>query len=361
MNYFRYALLHLAIILHFSPIIASNSGNEITPYKFGDNGMPSYEIPASSRFTTKRISESAPDIVYYLSKPQANNYPIVIMCGGSSDQDHIESIIHFHRYFLQELIDLGTAVLTVEQWGIDGKNIQIQEFMEHYTRSQRLEDHQTVIEHLKLHPPDGWNGKLIFLGVSEGGPLVTALTEKYADITIATINWSGAGDWSWKEEVWVYLQRLVVDNTECPHHIHICDCSTCLEAITTKKHYEMQMDATLQNPTPDQYFLNMTYKYHADAILYPKPNYPKIRTPFLVVAGAEDTIIESSDAFVKNAKAAGTDITYLRIANMDHYVRKRPDIIQQSFDWLGEQIINDQIKYFKITPAIKINIDSLFK
>lgn len=66
----------------------------------------------------------------------------MVMCGGSSDKDHIESIIHFHRYFLQELTDLGFGVLTVEQWGVDGKIIHTQEFTEHYTRSQRLEDHQ---------------------------------------------------------------------------------------------------------------------------------------------------------------------------------------------------------------------------
>ena len=53
-----------------------------------------------------------------------------------------------------------------------------------------------VINHLLKDPPKGWSGKFIFVGVSEGGPLVTALTAEYADITLATINWSGAGDWN---------------------------------------------------------------------------------------------------------------------------------------------------------------------
>lgn len=339
MNYLRNALLNLAIILPFSFIIASAS-HEITPYKFDDTGIPSYEIPPSSRFTIKRPIEGAPTLIYYLSKPHENNYPIVVMCGGSSDKNQIQSIIHFHRYFLEELLDLGLGVLTVEQWGVDGKNIHTQEFIEHYTRSQRLEDHQTVIEHLKQNPPDDWNGNLIFLGVSEGGPLVTTLTEKYSYITLATINWSGAGDWSWKEELWAYLQRLIVENPNCPHNLPLSDCFTCLESISFRERYDRQMEAIIHNPTFDQYFLNMTYKYHADALLYPNPDYQKIRTPFLVVAGAQDTIIESSDAFVAKAKAAGVDITYLRISDMDHYIRKRPDIIQQSFDWLGKQIIN---------------------
>ena len=81
----RYALLSLTIILPFNPIIASDS-DEITPYKFDDTGIPSYEIPTSSRFTTRRLIEGAPALVYYLSKPHENNYPIVVMCGGGKNQ-----------------------------------------------------------------------------------------------------------------------------------------------------------------------------------------------------------------------------------------------------------------------------------
>ena len=55
--------------------------------------------------------------------------------------------------------------------------------------------------------------------------------------------------------------------------------------------------------------------------------------PYLVVSGALDTIIESSDEFVK-AQDKGTPISYHRIPDMDHYVRKRPDVIGDSFKWL---------------------------
>lgn len=67
-------------------------------------------------------------------------------------------------------------------------------------------------------------------------------------------------------------------------------------------------------------------------------DYKKIRTPFLFVAGAEDTIIDSSDAFVEKAKNSAVNMTYLRVEDMDHYVRKRPDIINQSFEWLTNQL-----------------------
>ena len=90
------------------------------------------------------------------------------------------------------------------------------------------------------------------------------------------------------------------------------------------------------NPTVEKFFLGMTYKYHSDALLFPKNNYLKLNKPFLVVTGVKDSIIESSDAFVKKAKYFGVNITYFRISDMDHYIRLRPDVIKKSFEWLNQ-------------------------
>ena len=301
-------------------------GSEITPYKFTDlDQIEAYGIPDSCRFTAKRSDHKAPDLIYYLSQPQTASYPIAILCGGSSLKENIVSIIHFHRYFLKEFLDRGTAVLTVEQWGVDGQLVDVTAFMEHYTRSERLQDHQSVIEHLQLNPPPGWNGKLIFLGVSEGGLIVTTLSEKYSDQTIATINWCGAGDWTWREELWAFIEEL---RKEFP----------LFDIFKSRQEYDALLDQTLIRPDVDQELLGMTYKYHADALTYPPPNYQKIKTPFLVVAGAKDSIIQSTDAFVEKAKSAQAKITYLRVPDMDHYIRKRPDIIEQSLQWLDSHL-----------------------
>ena len=316
------------------------SDEEITPYKFEDE-LPTYEIPASSRFMVDRSGEPDNDIVFYRSLPESNNYPIAILCGGSSDKEHISSIIHFHRYFLQECRNLGLAVVTVEQWGIDGDEVDPEEFILHYTRSQRLRDHKEVINHLKANPFEGWNGKFIFIGVSEGGPLVTSLSTEYAEDTIATINWSGAGDWPWREELWAFLQQLIEMNPDCPHSFPLSECDTCFELLTTREKYDALMDLILENPTAEEYFLNMSYLYHNDAQTYPNCNYEMLSRPFLVVSGALDTIIESSDEFVAKAYANGAPVTYMRISDMDHYVRRRPDIIEESFSWLRDQMEAD--------------------
>jgi len=51
-----------------------------------------------------------------------------------------------------------------------------------------------------------------------------------------------------------------------------------------------------------------------------------------------DTIIDSADAFAMKAQAAGVNITYFRVEDMDHYIRRRPDIIEQSFVWLEQYL-----------------------
>jgi len=305
---------------------------KITPYKYVEE-LPHYEIPQSCRFTVSRPDLQAPDIVYYQSIPEKEGFPIAIFCTGSSTKNSISSVIHFHRYFLQECMDLGIAMVTVERWGVDGNEHNETEFMEHYTRTQRLEDHKTVIDHLKSHPLEGWNGKFIFVGASEGGPLITALTADYNENTAATINWSGTGDWSWREELWAFSQKIL-ETAKCPHSITLGECESCSKTFPSRQDYDTLMDSAISNPTIEKDFLEMTYRYHADAMAFSPPNYQKLTHPFLVVSGAEDFIIESSDAFVQKAKEAEAPVTYLRVDGMDHYVRKRPDIIARSFEWL---------------------------
>lgn len=93
--------------------------NEITPFKFSEwkNINLNYQIPPSSRFQVSRLNsrEGAPDITYYFTTPGVKNYPIAILCEGSSNKDSLLSVIHFHRYFLEEFLNLKVGVLTLEQ------------------------------------------------------------------------------------------------------------------------------------------------------------------------------------------------------------------------------------------------------
>lgn len=324
-----------------STVFSAATPSEITPFKYEDAPAP-YDIPLSARLTTTRAADE-PDIVYYLSRPTQPTYPIAILCGGSTLEADISSIIHFHRYFLKEFLDLGVGVLTVEQHGVDGNTINAAEFMQHYTRSNRLQDHCTLIEHLKKNPPVGWDGKFVFLGVSEGGPIVTTLTERYCNMTIATINWCGAGDWNWREELWTFLQDY---SAKTPWYIKARAAlpswvpgSLDLYFPKSRETYDLDMDATIKNPSTNLKLAGMTYKYHQDTLInYPQPNYHQLKVPMLVVAGCKDSIIASSNAFATKVRNAGGNLLYWQVPDMDHYIRKRPEIIEKSFEWLKEQI-----------------------
>lgn len=322
--------------------ISSFTEQKITPYKFNsyEDIDPLYVIPNSCRFTTSRPSPGSPDLIYYLSTPNKSSYPIAILCEGSSNPSKLSSVIHFHRYFLEEFLDLGCAVLTLEQWGINGQEINEKDFMEHYTRSQRLEDHDTLIQHLIKNPPRGWNGQFVLFGVSEGGPIVTSLSEKYASLSTATINLSGAGDFPWVDELWIFIEKLKTKNPNCPHSVPLSTCQSCMDLIGTKENYSLLMKTILENPSTDEFFMGMTYKYHADAMTYHPFNLDKINTPFLAVAGGQDPAINSFDSFASKMESTNTCFSYYKIEGMDHYVRKRPDVIERVFDWLLEQLKN---------------------
>lgn len=333
-KFFQYMFLFFLSI--FS---AAAMDTEITPYKYVNRPAPPYDIPPSSRFTVKREGKDAPEIVYYLTKSQAKPYAIAILCEGSSMKEELSSVIHFHRYFLKEFSQLGVGVMTLEQWGIDGNAINNDEFWQHYTRTQRLKDHQTVINHLMNQPPEGWNGKFVFLGVSEGGPLVTDLTILYPEKTRATINWVGAGDWTWQEELWAFLQALLKEDVECKdHQTKVSKCNICFKDALSRKDYDARVEAIQRDPTTDKDFFGMTYLYLADVFQKPPYDYKKIRPPFLVVSGALDSHAQSSDDFVKKALSAGAPVTYHLIEDMGHRIRLRPDVIEKSFEWLREKL-----------------------
>ncbi len=57
-----------------------------------------------------------------------------------------------------------------------------------------------------------------------------------------------------------------------------------------------------------------------------------------MVGGALDPSVTFMDNFVARAQEQGCPIDYLRIPDMDHYIRERPEIIEASFEWFSKQV-----------------------
>lgn len=184
---------------------------------------------------------------------------------------------------------------------------------------------------------------------------MTTLTTDYSELTLATINWCGAGDFSWSDELWYFIQSMI---QETPWYVKLIlklrsyfpnVMSYSIDSLyypKSRKEHDDIMNEVIKNPTTNLKLGGMTYAYHYDAlVIYPKPEYEKIKTPYLVVTGEKDPIIHSSDLFVYKAKLAGAPLTYMRIKNMDHYIRKKEEIINDSFCWLKKQLSNYEINF----------------
>ena len=289
-----------------------------------------------------KVNDHMGNITYYFSTPMCESFPIVIFCSGSTSRETVTSIYPIHHYFWENFSDIGVGWVTLEHSWIAIGYVHRDHFMKYYTRTQRLHDHQQIIAHLLQKPPKGWNGKFIFFGVSEGGCLVTALTEAYTDQTLATINASGANGWNWPTEVWNFLENMrETFHNHAPWYFRLrgtlpdwCPGSLDLRWPTTRAECNQILAEMLQNPVPNRTWIGMSYRYHADAIRWPKTNFSKLKTPYLVIAGDQDPAIGSSNAFVQQAKKSGVNITYLRFKGVGHQVGREPKAIESIRSWL---------------------------
>ena len=63
---------------------------------------PTYNIRPSVRFTLDREGSASP-LVYYFSKPDAaQDYPILVLCEGSSSKEDLGSVFFIREYFSEE-------------------------------------------------------------------------------------------------------------------------------------------------------------------------------------------------------------------------------------------------------------------
>lgn len=243
------------------------------------------------------------------------------MIEGSSSSGRLKSVVYYHESSGSPFVDLGFGLITVEQWGITSSSIDDLAFWEHYTRSQRLSDHRSVIDNLINNPPAKWDGRFVFWGGSEGGALATQLMLLYPDRALATVNWIGAVDWSWDEQFWQFYehQRAIGEPVDD-------------EIPENKSDYLALVEHIKENPVNNLYLGGMTYLYHADAYQQEPYDYDRMKTPILVVTGEDDSIIDSSDLFVLKSQEAGVPITYLRVPGMGHEVTD--EVVKYTLDWV---------------------------
>ena len=167
--------------------------------------------------------------------------------------------------------------------------------------------------------------------------MVNQLSIHYPQTT-ATINWSGAGDWSWPNELWAWAKQVRKE------HPFLAGLYSWWHRIPkTRKGFNEMMAKTLRDPSDTRWIFGMTYSYHADAINNAQFAYERIHAPMLIVCGTKDSLVESCDSFVRKAQVVNSPITYWRIDGMEHLIsQNKENIIPKSFEWLKQWLVGDK-------------------
>jgi len=309
------SIIFIVILFFFNSIYADNNPNHLTI-----------------------LREDNSSIVYHLSVPKdGKEYPLIILCEGSyAYGEPIKTVLRLHRMFLRLLEEHNYGLLTLEKWGVDEDKVDCAVFHKHNTRSQRIKDHQQVLNNLNPQNTPGWNGKYIFIGGSEGGDIITALTLIYAHSTLATVNFAGIGAWNWEDELWAFL-------------LHFRKHSSLLTKLyawwsgfpKTREQYNKVVEEVKKNPTHEKWWIGQTHKYMADAFLSKVDwdAFYNLKIPMLVVMGSLDPAIDSCDEFISKAMSCGMPITCWRLNDVDHAIgNKRPKIFAESVEWLMKAI-----------------------
>jgi pimeloyl-ACP methyl ester carboxylesterase len=305
--------------------------------------VPVYAQDDYIRQTLPRDEINELEIIYYLSRPDQEKYPIVVLCEGSYCAGQpIKSPSGLLKNFLPILKNCNVGLLAVEKWGVNGANVDEKEFHAHNTITQWIEDHERVIDHLTTSNPNGWDGRLVFLGGSEGGDVATALTVNYRKQVLATIIFAGIGLKSRQDEIWDHMQ-IYLENASWYEKLGLW----FMGISKNREKFDEQVKLMEQNPNPKKWWYGQTYKYWADAFTRSReslsPEFYNLKSPIFISTGTADSFIESSDELVEKMKQHDMNVTYHRLQDVPHGMTDHaPQIFDIAATWLQKILENDQ-------------------
>ena len=184
-----------------------------------------------------------------------------------------------------------------------------EEFLRHYSITQRVLDHMQVIQHLRA-TADWWSGEVLVFGWSDGGDIAAQLVAYHGGVDRAVLGAMGGG------------------LTMAEHFERFWQCPEDMEP-TQRVECQNDLGATLDdirdNPTWTKTWSGQdnSYKVWATRLDSRLSHILRDNTvPILIVQGEEDrfgTPVESARALVSDLEAAGnTAFTYWEIPMMEH-------------------------------------------
>lgn len=253
------------------------------------------------------IETSDTKLIYYLENPKNVKYPILVAIEGSLNINHIQSVLRLHKKIAKPMLDIGIGVMSLERRGIDGEKIEKNIVHRFNFPSQRLTDHVFCIKNLLKNPTENWNGKIIFLGGSEGGPISIKLSHIFnPEACIAIV---GCSDLSFKDYIWEFI-KLKFKNSKLSKKSGLPSCY---------EDYNDWCEYMKNNPDPNKFWFGQSFLYWADALDQTEyREFLSLKCPSLIIAGSKDTACFATDRLIKKAYNNNQKITYLKIEKMAH-------------------------------------------
>lgn len=272
-----------------------------------------------------KIGENS--LTYYLDIPDSDSYPLLLVLEGSFVEEvGPRSILGLHKVLAQPLLESGIGLVFMEKRGVGKDHVDVALFHRFNTVSQRINDHLQLIQHLKSHPPQNWNGQLVILGGSEGGPIAIKLA--HAAHPAACVVLAGCGDQPFAEFIWHVIETIA------PEDRHLANLPI------DRTSYEAQIKTMKAEPDSTRFWFGQSYFFWADALDQTEyQEFLSLKCPAFVVSGSEDIDCVSTDRLIAMAKKNHQNVTYLRVEGMGHKVLDPQwGVLEQIIKWLGTHL-----------------------
>ena len=296
-----------------------------------------FAIPLRQELSTKDNS-----YIYYIDFPNNfEKFPIILAIEGSyNDRIGPQSVLRLHKNLAPEILKNNIGLMLLEKRGIDGNDVNINIFHQFNTTSQRLLDHIHFIKEFKKNPPNNWNGDLIILGGSEGGPIAIKLAHKITPNTCIAI--VGCGDLSVKEYIWKEIQKIYASSSIWEKPI----IKWIYQLPSTRTKYDILCDKIKNNPDTQKKWFGQTFLYWSDCFDQSEDQeFLSLKCPSLIISGEQDIECFSTKRLIKKAKENKQNVTHICIKKMGHNaLNPKWGVLKNVLKWCN-QILKPTKKY----------------
>jgi len=274
-------------------------------------------------------------LTYYLERPVgAEDIPILVVIDGSGCSGQLRPVLGTLFKPSPEAPD-RYARIAVEKPGVasdaTGSEDCSEDFLKHYTMTNRVEDHLRVLQHLRKTAP-WWNGELYIWGWSDGGDIGMRLLAYYPDAQKAILGSFGGG--------FTMLEQFQSD-TFCPaenyNEAEQDKRDICFEK-TRQKFQAMSDNPTWQKNWAGQdnsWRVWSTRLYGRSTVLL-----NDVSQPVLIIHGAQDVdALESSRKMMTDLdETRRADVEVWEIKDIGHSFRdfdeqRLAEFTAQQLDW----------------------------